>query len=191
MLVQHILGLRRIQKYSKALIVAGVESNYGGSQAAKRVTEVIVPTDPGNHMRHQYMTDGQRLGKILLIDNDQKEAGVHGAWTSPGVKEGAARLLLNSLENSRLHLANEFVTQARGGRPEVLEKICAQFSNFRDTSKVLKDPVFGKPGHILNGKAGGQKDDICVCIQLDLWWRLMMQSRSSFKAYCQQQGIEI
>lgn len=191
MVVKHIQGLRGNAKYHNALLVVGVESNYGGSQAAKRITDVIVPTDPSTAIRHQYLTDGKSLGQIVLIDNDgKKNAGVPGAWTAPGVKEGASRVMLKSLQNNALHLGAQFLTQAKGGQAEVLEKICAQMGNFRDTPKPMKDPVFGTPGHILNGKAGGQKDDICVCIQLNLWWRLMMLARPSFRQLCQRQGIE-
>jgi hypothetical protein len=191
MVLEHVLALRRIQKYSNSLFIVGIESNYGGAQGAKRVADALVPTDSGTYARQQAMTNRQPLGAIQLIDNDKEGAGVPGAWTSPAVKEGAARLLTKSLERKSLVLGTEFVTQQKNGRPAVLHKICEQLGNFRDTPKPVRDPIFGKPGHVLSGKAGGQKDDVCVCIQLNLWWRQLVRARPQFRDLCRSQGIEL
>lgn len=193
LVVNHYLGLRRIQKYRTGLLCVAIESNYGGWQNAARIADVIQP-HPAHVLaqsKHRALVNGVDLGPRYLLCRDPQHGSDRGVWTGPEQKEGGAELLRQVLLNNSLAISADFFTQNAAGIEGFKRTFVDQLSNFRDIPRPLKDPVFQDPKHKLTGKIGGKKDDLCVACQLNLYWRIITLGNVRFQQMCAGMGIEI
>jgi hypothetical protein len=194
MLINHERRLRRFQAYSDALICFAVEANYGGSNTASRVHELLMP-NPRNVeevMRHVQLCDGQSLGPIMAIHHDSKhQSRDPGVFTAEMQKRAGADQLGRLLTEQALFIAQDFVTQDPGGVAAFKAKFVDQLLSFRDNISEVTDPVFQTPKSSLSGKAGGKRDDLCVATQLCEFWRLRMLGVPSFRTECEKRGIPL
>lgn len=194
MLVNHYLMLRSIQKYSKALFCIGIEANYGGWQNAGRIADVIQPQSGHTTaaIRHTALVGGQKLGNVYLMHHDPKAGSTPGIWTSDEQKIGGAEALRQTLMTNSLCIASEFTTQqSPDGLRKFKTKLLDQITNFRQVKAEQTDSVFQKPKWKLSGKGGGRKDDLCVALQLLLYWRIVHLGNAEFRQMCLKQGIEL
>jgi hypothetical protein len=89
-----------------------------------------------------------------------------GVLTTDAVKHAMCGLLNSMLRERRVHVAKELISRTpdmiRTRMKEQLEVYSYQF-------KVAETP-FNKNQMSLSGKVGGMKDDVCICLQLVIYW---------------------
>ena len=189
-MINHILKLREHQVYATAVIFLGIEVNQGGWVYAERFAKLFQPdfNDSSQMYHHKRLTGGKSLGRIVIYNKDPHNGGNPGVWTGVEQKVGGAELLLESLRRGNLRFAREFVTQHQSP-DSVKDKILKQMAKFRKQPKALKDPAFQKPGWVLTGKSGKDKDDIVVCIQMNMYWKHRNRDAEFYKRICAEYGL--
>ena len=97
------------------------------------------------------------------VDHTTKRYGI---LTTQDVKLGMMTLLNNMLREQRVNLFDSLVSDdAPGNRRRLREQLSIysfQFKSVPDT--------FGKQRVSLNGKVGGMKDDVCIALQLAIYY---------------------
>ena len=96
---------------------------------------------------------------------DQKASRV-GVLTTEATKHAMAQLVVSMLSERRIHVLSPLYSNEpdamRVRLREQMETYSAQFKQAPDT--------FGKDKIALSGKVGGMKDDLCICLQLGVYW---------------------
>ena len=94
------------------------------------------------------------------------KAGRFGVMTTNETKHAMSTVLNAMLREQRVHLEPHFVSRdpkmLRVRLREQLEVYSYQFKQAPNT--------FGKDQVALSGKVGGMKDDLCICLQLGVYW---------------------
>ena len=89
-----------------------------------------------------------------------------GILTTIDTKHAMATILNTMLRERRVHVANELISRdsvaCKTRLREQLEIYSYQFKQAINT--------FGKDLISLSGKVGGMKDDLCICLQLGVYW---------------------
>ena len=105
-----------------------------------------------------------------------KKAGRIGVLTTIEVKHAMVTLLNTMLRERRVHVDT---TNLVSREPKtILLRLREQMEVY---SYQFKQPpsTFGKMQIALSGKVGGMKDDLCICLQLAVYWTsaLMVENR--------------
>jgi hypothetical protein len=190
MLLNHILALRQVPKYATAVIMVGIEQNYGGAPVANRTASILKPNkkDTALSQYQQNLTGGRSLGTLYIYNKSEIDSHLEaGVWTGHEQKVGGAESLLETMRRGALRFAEDFVCQTDPG--QMKRKFCNQLANFRKISKPLLHPEYQEPTIVLTGKAGGKQDDIVVCVQLNKYWREVVQRLWKFKQLCLALGL--
>lgn len=89
-----------------------------------------------------------------------------GILTTIDTKHAMATILNTMLRERRVHVAKEMISRdsvaCKTRLREQLEIYSYQFKQAINT--------FGKDLISLSGKVGGMKDDLCICLQLGVYW---------------------
>ena len=90
----------------------------------------------------------------------------YGILTTQDIKLGMMTLLNNMLRDQRVNLPRELVSDdAKGNRKRLREQLAIYLFQFK-----LAPDTFGKQRMLLNGKVGGMKDDVCIALQLAVYF---------------------
>ncbi len=192
MLIGHVLKLRDVPAYQDAIIFMGIESNYGGALSANRIAAIFQPNllDAAQCAYHRELTGGRKLGPIYIYNKDMDGGGDAGLWTGEAQKQGGAEQLLISLRRGNLRFARHFVTQDKKG-PEAMQlKIKDQMKKFRKQPKPMTDPNFQTPKFTYTGKTNGGKDDLIICMQLNMYWTAVLQTSGQYRRICTNLGVK-
>ena len=137
-----------------------IEANYGGWCAAADIARVA---------------NRPEFGSVHVLSFDPDHKGRPGFYTGPNEKYMFHEVLGHSLIQGSLCYSSVMIGRDPVGDIAELEK---QILAFYKASKPLKDPVFGAPAWVFTGKgAGGQKDDLCLALQMVIYFSL--QTRRS------------
>ena len=86
--------------------------------------------------------------------------------TTQDVKLGMMTLLNNMLREQRVNLFDSLVSDdAPGNRRRLREQLSIYSFQFKSAPDT-----FGKQRVSLNGKVGGMKDDVCIALQLAIYY---------------------
>ena len=97
-----------------------------------------------------------------------------GFWTSNSNKHEYVRLLQNYLDNKRLRLSDTFVTT----KPGVVEECAKQLQEYR---REIKQTNSSGIIHVsYTGKSAGQKDDLCMTLQMAAYWSMFTINHSYY-----------
>lgn len=88
-----------------------------------------------------------------------------GVWMTNEIKQTMRRDTFTLLDTERLALWAGFVS----GTPGMRGTLAAQLRNYKYETKDARD-VFGDSKVILTGKASGVNDDLCICLQMVVFW---------------------
>jgi hypothetical protein len=191
MLINHVLLLREVPIYRDAVIFMGIEPNQGGWLQANRYAALFQPNpaDPGQMTHHLSLTGGRSLGPIWIYNKDMDGGGDAGVWTGEAQKKGGAEQMLESLRRGNMRFAKDFVTQHKD--PHMMRrKIIDQMKKFRKAPKPLTDPAFQTPKFAYTGKSGNSKDDVVVCIQLNMYWTAVLHASKRYREICNRLGMK-
>ena len=90
----------------------------------------------------------------------------YGILTTQDIKLGMMTLLNNMLRDQRVNLHTELVSDdAKGNRKRLREQLAIYSFQFKSAPDT-----FGKQRMALNGKVGGMKDDVCIALQLAIYF---------------------
>ena len=107
------------------------------------------------------------LGSIPGVEfyTDHK-AGRIGVLTSNDTKHAMATLLNTMLREGRVHVAETLQSRDAGGLKARLRDQLGVYSyQFKQAINT-----FGTDRIALSGKVGSMKDDLCICLQLGVYW---------------------
>jgi len=97
------------------------------------------------------------------IDHGAKRFGV---LTTQEVKHAMCTLLSTMLREKRINVLKPLLSENPAGNAKRLNEQMHIYSlQFKDASSV-----FSKGRAALSGKVGGMKDDVCICLQLGVYW---------------------
>ena len=124
---------------------------------------VFVERNLGFEAEHHHRALGDLPGVEFYMDH---KAGRVGVLTTNETKHAMSTILNTMLRERRVHVAKEVVSRDPRGMlvrlREQLEIYSYQFKQAVNT--------FGKDQVALSGKVGGMKDDVCICLQLGVYW---------------------
>lgn len=142
---RHIHGLRQQVVFATSEIVVMVERNLGFEAEHHQRALAGLPMT-----RHRVDHAAQRYGLLTTQD----------------IKLGMMTLLNNMLRDQRVNLHRELVSDdAKGNRKRLREQLAIYSFQFKSASDT-----FGKQRMALNGKVGGMKDDVCIALQLAVYF---------------------
>jgi len=142
---RHIHRLRQHREFQNSEVIIMVERNLGfEAEHHQRALHGIPMT------RHR-------------IDHTAKRYGI---LTTEDVKLGMMTLLNNMLREQRVNLFDDIVSDdAAGNRRRLREQLSIYSFQFKSAPET-----FGKQRVSLNGKVGGMKDDVCIALQLAIYY---------------------
>ena len=142
---RHIHGIRQHRMFQHSEIIVMVERNLGfEAEHHHRALQGIPMT------RHR-------------VDHAAKRYGI---LTTQDVKLGMMTLLNNMLREQRVNLFDSLVSDdAPGNRRRLREQLSIYSFQFKSAPDT-----FGKQRVSLNGKVGGMKDDVCIALQLAIYY---------------------
>ena len=142
---RHIHGIRQHRMFRHSEIIVMVERNLGfEAEHHHRALQGIPMT------RHR-------------VDHTAKRYGI---LTTQDVKLGMMTLLNNMLREQRVNLFDSLVSDdAPGNRRRLREQLSIYSFQFKSAPDT-----FGKQRVSLNGKVGGMKDDVCIALQLAIYY---------------------
>ena len=146
--LQHICAIRRIRSLENATVVVIAECNLGNEAAWLKQKMRKHPTE-----------------RLCFMDEDNGKPGVR---TTESVKEQMAVTLFSKLEDGRVCFHHDFrsITETETGT-DLKGMIVEQLRTYN------KEVAGNPPKMKYSGKAGGNKDDLAVALQLNLLFRPM------------------
>lgn len=142
---RHIQRLRNLTCFRYSEIVLMVERNLGFEAEHHHRALAGIP-----NTRHR-------------VDHQAKRYGV---LTTEEIKYGMMTLLNNMLREQRVNLLPVILSEDPEGNTRRLKE---QLSIYSFQFKSAQN-AFGKQRVALNGKVGGMKDDICIALQLGIYF---------------------
>jgi len=125
--------------------------------------KIYVERNLGFEAEHHHRALGDIPGVHFFID---RKAGRVGVLTTNDTKHAMSTILNTMLRERRVHIAKSVVSRDPKGTlirlREQMEIYSYQFKQATNT--------FGKNQIALSGKVGGMKDDLCICLQLGVYW---------------------
>jgi hypothetical protein len=97
-----------------------------------------------------------------------------GIRTTQAVKHAMATLLNTMLREHRVHVAKPLVT----ARPENAAVFREQLNIYGYQFKLAPNP-FALDKCVVSGKVGGMRDDLCICLQLGVYFTEQDAQRSA------------
>lgn len=89
-----------------------------------------------------------------------------GVLTDNNTKHAMSTILNTMLRERRVHIAKQVVSR----EPKMcLVRLREQLEIYSYQFKQAPN-TFGKDQVALSGKVGGMKDDLCICLQLGVYW---------------------
>ena len=145
LLEKHILGIREREIFQNSEIIIMVERNLGFEAE-----------------HHQRALNGIPLTRHR-IDHQAKRYGI---LTTEEIKMGMMTLLNNMLREQRVNVLDSIISQDPNG---CLRRLREQLGIYSFQYKAAAD-TFGKQRVALSGKVGGMKDDVCIALQLAVYF---------------------
>lgn len=168
MMRSHFTKLRDNPAYQKALIVVYIEANMSFITADEIATEFQKPI----------------FEPIIFERRDDKKKGRVGIWTGPSTKEQMHSQMKEALTSNSLFYARSFISSDEKKQKEQFEKEVGNFRLEKEASLV--------PWRIVKifytGKSSG-KDDLCITVQMALYWSKLRRDDPAFIDYCRARGL--
>ena len=150
----HIQGIQRLPGFDNSKFIIYVERNLG--------------FEAEHHKRALSGLPNVRF----YVDESHDRVGV---LTTNEVKHGMCRLTVLMLEEKRIHVRKPLVSRDPKG---MLLRLREQMEIYSYQFKAAVT-TFQKDQVALSGKVGGMKDDICICLQLALYFTQIERQRDS------------
>jgi hypothetical protein len=169
MLETHLAGLRANPRYKAAVVYVYVEANMS-FVTANRIKNII---------------DKPVYYPTIVAQYDPKGESRYGVWSGPEEKEMYADELKRALADGQLCYAEHFVSQDGAA---VKSELKDQMEVFR---RELKVSPTGKKTYVYTGKSNGRKDDLCIVLQMLLYWSKYTRESSEYANAATQNGWRI
>lgn len=119
----------------------------------------------GYESEHHHRALGDIPGVFFYIDHHANRVGV---MTSNETKHAMCSVLSTMLREQRVHIRKADALVSR--EPERnLARLRDQMEVYGYQFKAASN-TFTKEKIALSGKVGGMKDDLCICLQLGVYW---------------------
>ena len=142
---RHIMRIREREVFRFSEIVVMVERNLGfEAEHHQRALAGI------SHTRHRIDHQAQRYGVLTTVE----------------IKLGMMTLLNNMLRDKRVNVAEPLLSETP---VESRRRLREQLGIYSFQYKAAAN-AFGKQRVALNGKVGGMKDDVCIALQLAIYF---------------------
>lgn len=164
----HFTALRNNPAYTKAAIIVYTEANMSYITADRIATEF----------------NTAEFQPIFFESRDNKKKGRVGIWTSSDAKEQMHEAMKRALVSNSLFYAKQFISIDEKKQKAQFEQEVANFRLERDAPAV----PWGITKTFYSGKAMG-KDDLCVTVQIAMYWSELRRANPEFIEYCRQHGI--
>lgn len=171
----HFAGLRRHPCLQESMIIVYVEANMSW----------LIPSNIKN-----IVTTGV-FGHVIMETSNIKstDENLPGVLTTNANKRLYAEILQSCIIEDSLSFSSHCSKHAQFHSNK--RKLMDQLRNYRREIKEPNDMAFGQFRESYTGKAKGQKDDMCLCIQLLLYWRAQKIASQQFRQFCYQNNIQI
>lgn len=101
-----------------------------------------------------------------------------GVLTTNDTKHAMSTILNTMMRERRVHVAKNVVSRdAKGALSRLREQMGIYSYQFKDPGNT-----FGKTQCALSGKVGGMKDDLCICLQLGVYFTSVEIARGAHMA---------
>lgn len=171
---RHFAGLRRHPFLSEAIFIVYVEANMSWL-IPNQIESIVCSGAFGSVVMDTTLTKGS---KELLT----------GVLTTNANKRLYAEILQACILEDTLVFSLQCVSQAFA---ENKNKLIEQLRNYRREIKEPNDLSFGTFRESYTGKAKGQKDDMCLCIQLLMYWRAEKLKCQIFHRFCRRNNLRL
>jgi hypothetical protein len=165
----HVARIREIPKYEKSLFIIIVEANMSrlvSDRLGKIASTAVFPSP------YYVMSNNGKVG--VFTDHDVK---MRYAFN------------LNELLLSRRIVLEEKVVGADSAKS--IKTLMKQLTDFSEKQVESTNPGFGTRKVTMTGKEGGKMDDICMSLQIGLYWASLLEAREDFVHYCQRLGFSL
>jgi hypothetical protein len=177
----NFLALRHKPRYKNALFVVFIESN-ADYMHSNRVSKKF--------------GSGGKYGPVYFASYDGKGKNRAGVTTGITEKRAYATTLQLLLTNNAIHFADDMVApydpKSKGKTVEQMRKTAIdQLQKYKYHLEVPKDAAKGTFRLKLSGKSYGQPDDVCMDIQIDVYWTQKIQDNPQFTEFCEKHSITL
>lgn len=125
--------------------------------------KIYVERNLGFEAEHHARDLGSIPGVIFHQDLAAKRIGV---LTTDAVKHAMCGLLNSMLREKRVHMAKQLISR---DPKSIRTRIREQMEVYSYQFKLAETP-FNRDQMSLSGKVGGMRDDVCICLQLAIYW---------------------
>jgi hypothetical protein len=164
---QHFVKIRENPAYQKAAIFVYTEANMMW-HLANRIEKTF---------------DRDEFQPIFFESRDSKKKGRAGVWTSPHTKILMYETMKNALTSNSLFYAKDFISKDTQKQKDAFEREVHNFQLEHDEPSMPWGITKIHP----TGKSRG-KDDLCIVIQLALYWSELRRAEPSFVEYLRSKG---
>lgn len=176
MMLRHVQAIRDHPMTARALIVLIVEANMS-YLGADHVVGLLGRAD---------------LQPMHVVSRDASKKGRPGVWTGENEKMLYAAELERVLAAGALRRANPLLGQPKSAVAAAKwEKLVTQIGMFRRTVRNPHDEVFQNFKIAFSGKGGGNADDLCMALQMALYWGGEVRRDPSFQNAAQENGWQM
>jgi hypothetical protein len=176
MVRHHLTKIRQDATFGSALIVVFVEACSDYVHANRLSVEFG---------RHPFMP-------ILFEAKDPKGKGRVGVRTGPHEKTLYVQHLTSVLVDHTLCWAHQMIPVYKedGRFGDIRFQLVEQMKKYRRVVGSPDDPVFGKFKESFTGKSGGgDRDDLCMALQICLYFSREKRNQQDFRDFCMSRGI--
>lgn len=165
MIETHMTKLRNDSRYRHAVIFVYIEANMSFVTASQIRDIVMQPC----------------FYPVIVQTYDQSKEQRTGVWTGPPEKELYANELKRALADGAISFADQFLTE----NPAVRSELRDQLEVFRREVKMSPQ---GKRTVEFTGKSPGRKDDLCIVLQMLLYWSRVMRESGEYMQMAEANG---
>jgi hypothetical protein len=135
---------------------------------------VIKPTNKvtrnRTHQQHHKLALQHMKGVRFRMDPESDRVGV---YTTQAIKHAMAMLLNTLLRQSRIHIRKPLVTVDSSNILRLREQLNIYSYQFK-----MATNTFQQDRCVISGKVGGMKDDVCIALQLGVYFTELDSQKS-------------
>ncbi len=171
----HLRSIRRNHLYEQALIVVFIEAQADYVHANRLSVEF----------------SASEFGSIMFESKDSSDKGRVGVRSGPAEKYLYVQQLTQVLKEGTLNWAEPMLPYYRddmryGDRKT---QLVDQIKRYRRVVSTPDDAAFGKFKETYTGKSSGEKDDLCMALQICLHYSRCKRRDPAFRDICQRHGL--
>ena len=158
---EHLMRIRRSDRYRNATIVIYIEANMSWIEV-DRVAQIC---------------SSPQLGPVIIESSDTSSRNRLGVTTTEANKAAYVSGLMHILQDGKIQYASPLLSKDPDRAKRLLE---SQLRQFRRTVKTPRDTTFQQGRVSYTGKSARTQDDLAMVLMMAIYWGYLTRAKPEF-----------